>query len=159
MIIQADELPKLQGLSVVFCSGSFDLLHSGHAWFLASCKNLGGSLVVAVGSDAMIRHRKPDRPIIEQAARLKMVDSLRPVDYCYLDTVSTPEFPLAAVEHAFAFLKPDGYVIEDDAFGIEERRGLCERYGVQLNVLNKRGSDFPEMSTTAIIEKIQKVIR
>ena len=66
MIIQADELPKLQGLSVVFCSGSFDLLHSGHAWFLASCKNLGGSLVVAVGSDAMIRQSAILRPNFDE---------------------------------------------------------------------------------------------
>ena len=83
-----------------------------------------------------------------------MVDSIKFVDFCYLDIISRPEFPLAGVEHAFAFLRPDAYVIEDDAFGIEERRALCERYGVRLNVLNKRESDFPEMSTTVIIEKV-----
>ena len=89
--VRAEEYPQ----RIVFCSGSFDLTHSAHAFFLEDCKRYGDILVVAVGSDALIAHRKAGRPIIPEQARLKMVDSLKPVDYCFLDTVSTPENPLA----------------------------------------------------------------
>ena len=160
MIVLINDLSAIRiehvGQSIVFCSGSFDLLHPGHVWFLEQAKRIieASRLFVAVGSDALIAYRKLGRPILNEAARLKMIDSLSAVDFCYLDTISRPEFPLAGVEHAFAFLKPHVYVIEDDAFGVDERRVLCERYGAKLHVLNKRESDFPEMSTTAIIEKI-----
>ena len=162
MIIRASEVPDIgkscRSRPIVFCSGSFDLLHPGHLWFFKMARRIikadATVLVVAVGSDAIIAYRKFGRPIIDEEARLAMVNSLRDVDFCYLDTITTEESILGGIEHAFAFLKPDAYVIEHDAFNIGDRYALCERYGVKIHILNKAESEFPEMSTTAIIEKI-----
>ena len=141
---------------ITFCSGSFDLLHPGHVWFLERAKRIitPSFLFVAVGSNAVIAYRKPGRPIVDETARLKMINSLSVVDFCYLDTISTPRMPLAGVEYAFMNLKPDVYVVENDAFEIAARHALCEAYNVKFHVLNKSESEFPKMSTTAIIEKI-----
>ena len=41
---------------VVFTNGVFDILHRGHVTYLAQARSLGASLVVAVNSDASVRH-------------------------------------------------------------------------------------------------------
>ena len=160
MIIQASDLTGIRiekctlGEIIVFCSGSFDITHPGHVVFLEDCKKLGDVLVVAVGSDVVIEYRKPGRPIMNETARLKMIDSLKPVDYCYLDTITTPENLLGGVEYAFKNLRPRVYAINDDAFDIEIRRALCSQFKVLMRIIDKAQSEFPLMSTTAIIEKI-----
>lgn len=118
----------------------------------------GDILVVAVGSDALIAHRKPGRPIIDEACRLKMVDSLKPVDYCFLDTVSTPDKPLTIVEYVFENLRPETYVVKDEAFDLDLRGEMCKKYGIRMHVLKRewQGEPLRTISTTSIIEKIQK---
>ena len=39
----------------VFTNGVFDILHRGHATYLAQARSLGGSLIVALNSDASAR--------------------------------------------------------------------------------------------------------
>jgi D-glycero-beta-D-manno-heptose 1-phosphate adenylyltransferase len=43
---------------VVFTNGVFDVLHRGHASYLAQARSLGGSLVVACGVDGGFRVRE-----------------------------------------------------------------------------------------------------
>ena len=45
---QAALLPK----PIVFTNGVFDVLHRGHVTYLAEARALGGSLVVALNTDA-----------------------------------------------------------------------------------------------------------
>ncbi len=54
-------LPK----PVVFTNGVFDVLHRGHVNYLHEARALGGSLVVAVNSDASGARlgKGPDRPL------------------------------------------------------------------------------------------------
>jgi cytidyltransferase-like protein len=49
---------------VVFTNGVFDVLHRGHASYLAQARALGASLVVALNTDASARRlgKGPDRP-------------------------------------------------------------------------------------------------
>ena len=39
---------------IVFCSGCYDILQSGHAVFFSQCKEYGDLLVVGVGRDKII---------------------------------------------------------------------------------------------------------
>ena len=50
---------------VVFTNGVFDVLHRGHVTYLAQARALGGSLVVALNTDASARRlgKGPDRPL------------------------------------------------------------------------------------------------
>src|SRR3989338_4598654 len=91
---------KLRGKKIVFCSGIFDITHAGHVLFFEDCKTYGDILAVAVGSDAIIRINKgPARPVLNEHLRLKMVDSLKPVDYCFIDAVSDGDNQLMIIDY------------------------------------------------------------
>ncbi len=65
----------------VLVGGCFDLLHFGHIQFLASAKQLGDHLIVALESDENVRRMKgPTRPIHTQKQRQSMLEALRVVD-------------------------------------------------------------------------------
>ena len=56
---------------LVFTNGVFDILHRGHASYLDQARNLGGSLVVGVNTDASVKMlgKGDDRPINAEADR------------------------------------------------------------------------------------------
>ena len=66
----------------VVATGTFDILHPGHLYYLTESKKLGDELWVIVARDANVRH-KP-RPIIPEEHRLQMVAALKPVDHAIL---------------------------------------------------------------------------
>lgn len=66
----------------VVATGTFDLLHPGHVLYLERSKAQGDELVVIVARDVNVRH-KP-KPIVPEGQRLKMVQSLKPVDRAVL---------------------------------------------------------------------------
>jgi len=144
---------------IVFCSGSFDLTHAGHILFFEDCKKLGDILVVCVGSDRLIKSLKGDkRPILNENIRLKTIDSLKPVDYCFINPCSPEEHPLLILEIVFKKLKPDVYVINEDAFNISYRLNLCKKYKVKLHILKRWcPSEFDSISTSKIIERINNL--
>lgn len=146
------------GKKIVFCSGTFDLIHAGHAIFFEDCKKLGDILVAAVGVDSSIKEIKGrHRPILNQHLRLKMVDSLKPVDYAFLGRKHHPHV-LDFLHVVFSRLKPDIYAINDDAFGIDFRKKLAKKYGVKLRILKRMcPPKFNKISTTNIIEKIKRM--
>ena len=67
-------LPK----PVVFTNGVFDVLHRGHAIYLAQARALGGSLVVALNTDASARRlgKGLDRPLNNQQDRAVIMAAL-----------------------------------------------------------------------------------
>lgn len=72
---------KKEGLRIVLTQGVYDLLHEGHALYLEAAKSHGDILVVGVDSDELTKIRKgPNRPIVPQTERVKMLIHLRHVD-------------------------------------------------------------------------------
>lgn len=63
---------------LVFTNGVFDLLHRGHATYLAQARALGACLVVALNSDASVRRlgKGDDRPINSLDDRLAVMAAL-----------------------------------------------------------------------------------
>lgn len=66
---------------VVFTNGVFDVLHRGHAVYLAQARELGASLVVALNTDASARRlgKGPDRPLNNEQDRAVVVAALESV--------------------------------------------------------------------------------
>ena len=59
---------------LVFTNGCFDILHRGHATYLAQARALGASLVVALNTDASVRRLKGEtRPVQDEAATDRLV--------------------------------------------------------------------------------------
>ena len=66
---------------VVFTNGCFDIIHSGHLDLLKEARSYGDKLIVGLNSDKSVRNLKgPDRPIIEQSERKKILSALKFVD-------------------------------------------------------------------------------
>jgi D-glycero-beta-D-manno-heptose 1-phosphate adenylyltransferase len=61
----------------VFTNGVFDVLHRGHVMYLAQAGALGGSLIVALNTDASVRRlgKGDDRPLNTDADRAVVVAS------------------------------------------------------------------------------------
>jgi len=84
---EAEELKKMvdlfkkMGYKVVLTQGVYDLIHGGHAAYLDAAKSYGDVLIVGVDSDELTRKRKgPNRPIVPEGERIKMLAHLRSVD-------------------------------------------------------------------------------
>ncbi|MDO8460068.1 MAG: HAD-IIIA family hydrolase [Nanoarchaeota archaeon] len=163
MIISADDLQRIRekhiGQKIVYCSGSFDLVHAGHILFFEDCKKYGDILVVSVGKDSSIRKNKGEgRPILNERVRLKTIDSLKPVDYAFINPVSVEGKQLNTLELALDNLKPDFYIINEDAFDTKTRIELAKKFGVELVILNRNcPPEFENISATKIIEKIKNL--
>jgi len=66
----------------IVATGTFDILHPGHLFYLEESKKLGDELFVIVARDANVKH-KP-HPIIPEDQRLAIVAALKPVDHALL---------------------------------------------------------------------------
>jgi rfaE bifunctional protein nucleotidyltransferase chain/domain len=77
---------------LVFTNGVFDLLHPGHVDYLEAARNLGGHLIVGVNSDRSARAlgKGTGRPILDQAARARVLAGLASVDRVVLFDEPTP---------------------------------------------------------------------
>src|SRR3954451_17698703 len=72
---------RAAGRRVGFTCGSFDLLHAGHAQYLAKARAVCDSLLVAVNSDASVRrYKSPLRPVNAENERMYLVAALASVD-------------------------------------------------------------------------------
>src|SRR3989338_3486646 len=120
-------------------------------------KKYGNILIVSVGSDKLIKARKGfDRPILNEKIRIKTIDSLKPVDYCFIEPFFENNNTLYGLGCTFEKLRPDVYVINEDASDIEYRRKLCEEFKIKLIILKRRcPKEFDEISTTKIINLIK----
>ncbi len=77
---------------VVFTNGVFDVLHRGHVSFLAAARELGGSLVVGLNSDASARRlgKGTGRPVNREQDRAFVLAGLESVDAVVLFDEDTP---------------------------------------------------------------------
>lgn len=157
-----EDLPELRkkhaGQKIVFCSGCFDLTHAGHVLFFEDCKKQGDVLVVMVGADAVIRRDKgPERPILNEHLRMKLIDSLKTVDYVFMDRIISADAPpLLFIDWVFNALRPDVYVVNGDGFNMPYREEISKKYNIDLRVLDRAcPPEFEKISTSGIIKKIR----
>lgn len=141
--------------TIVFCSGVFDLTHVGHVVFLENCKNLGDILVVGVGSDESVRFYKGGaRPILSERIRIKMIDSLKCVDFSFFSSPPNLNDPFSDLPRIFEKLRPNIYAINDDVSNMEKREEMAEKFKMKLTVFKKNlENEFANISTTSIIQK------
>ncbi len=137
------ELPR----PVVFTNGVFDVLHKGHATYLAQARALGGSLVVAINTDSSARRlgKGPDRPLNNELDRATLMASLESVS---LVTWFDDDTPAGLISE----LKPDVLVKggDYDMSKLAEAR-IVESYGGRAVAI-----PFVEgYSTTALVKKIR----
>jgi FAD synthetase len=67
----------------VMATGTFDLLHLGHIYYLREAKKLGDKLAVVVAKDSTVRRLKHE-PVNHEEIRLNLIKELKIVDEAYL---------------------------------------------------------------------------
>jgi rfaE bifunctional protein nucleotidyltransferase chain/domain len=129
-----------------FTCGAFDVMHAGHAQYLAEARNSCDSLLVAVNSDESIRrYKNPLRPINPWSERALVVASMASVDRV---TVLDEDRPLSLILR----WKPDFYIKGGDYQGSILRSGSAvEEYGGKTILIPPQFA----ASTTAMYERIQ----
>lgn len=80
-----------RGELVVFTNGCFDLLHAGHVTYLERARRYGQRLVVGLNSDRSVRALKgPERPLISEQDRARVLSALAAVDAVVIFDEDTP---------------------------------------------------------------------
>jgi FAD synthetase len=96
----------------VVATGTFDILHPGHLFYLEESRRLGDELFVIVARDANVRH-KP-KPIVPEDQRLKMVAALEPVDHAVLGDLHDMFRPIEEIRPAVITIGFNQHFDEDD---------------------------------------------
>ncbi len=135
------------------CHGGFDLLHPGHIMHLESASKLCDKLIVSLTCDKFVKERKgKNRPIYPENIRAYMIAAIEYVDYVVISPFKT------AIE-IIEYIKPDFYIKGPDYKNkntkgiIQEREAIA---GVGGKILY---TDDEKFSTSALIDKIQKIER
>ena len=82
------------------------------------------------------------------------------MDYVFLAEPTGPDrHPQYFLDVVMGYLKPDAYVINEDASDIPYRRKFMEKYPYTKLIVLPRSAppEFDAVSTTKIIEKIKKL--
>ena len=134
---------------VVFTNGVFDVLHRGHATYLAQARALGASLVVALNNDASARRlgKGPDRPLNNEDDRAAVIASLESVS---LVTWFDEDTPLELI----TALQPD-ILVKGGDYDMDTlaETAVVKAYGGKAVAI----AFVDGFSTTALVKKIRQL--
>ncbi|MFO7922109.1 MAG: adenylyltransferase/cytidyltransferase family protein [Bacteroidales bacterium] len=90
---------RFKDQKMVFTNGCFDILHRGHADYLARAAEMGDILVVGLNTDRSVRAIKgPGHPVQNEKSRSQILASLFYVNAVILFDRETPEELIKKVE-------------------------------------------------------------
>ncbi len=146
--VAARERLRAAGRKVVLTNGVFDLLHTGHLFYLQQARALGDALFIALNSDASVKALKgPLRPVMNEEQRAYALAALTCID----GIVIFREPRLTAEIQA---LRPDVYCKAGD-YTLEklnpQERAALEAVGAQIHFM----PFLPGFSTTNLIARIR----
>lgn len=136
---------KASQQKIVFTNGCFDLLHAGHVTYLEAAKKRGNKLILGLNTDRSVTALKgPDRPVVNQHDRARVLAALESVDAVILFDEDTP---LALIQQ----IKPDVIAKGSDYTADQVVGGKeVESWGGEIALI-----DLVEgRSTTNIIQKM-----
>ncbi len=115
---------RAAGRTIAFANGCFDVLHVGHARYLAGAAALADRLVVAVNDDAAVAALKgAGRPVQPAADRAELVAGFAVVDYVVVFAEPTADRLLSLIEPDVHCKGPD-YTVDT-----VPERGTVRAYG------------------------------
>jgi rfaE bifunctional protein nucleotidyltransferase chain/domain len=146
--VRQRETLRTAGQRVVLTNGVFDLLHTGHLYYLQKARSLGDALFIALNADTSVRSLKgPLRPIQTELERAYALAALSCVTAIII--FRTPRLT-AEIEA----LRPDVYAKAGD-YTLEKldagEREALQRAGSAITFL----PFLPGFSTTQLIAKIK----
>jgi len=134
-------------LTRVLATGTFDLLHPGHVYFLTQARALGDELFVIIARDSNVTHKQ--KPIVSETQRLEMINALGIVNKAILGSERDIFEPLKQIRPDIITL---GYDQHFDTNALEKeitKRGISTKV-VRIPFSKK----CPLCSSGAIIKEI-----
>lgn len=127
---------------IVWCNGTFDILHPGHVELFKVGKSLGDKLIVATDTDEKIRQDKgASKPINNLCDRISMLQAIKYIDeVLYFDNRKE-------LEGLIELYSPDILLLGDDWKGGDV---VGIQYAKEVRFLPRLN-----YSTTDIIKKIR----
>ncbi len=134
-------------------TGTFDLIHPGHGFYLEEAKKLGGKgarLVVVIARESTVRARKRV-PIVPEKQRLEVVQMLKMVD----ETVLGSETDMFSTVRK---IKPDIIAIgPDQNFDLDQLREELDKRDLKAEVVQVKSYHRSTLdSSCKIIKKIKE---
>lgn len=131
----------------VFTNGVFDVIHRGHVMYLAQARALGGSLIVALNTDASVRRlgKGDDRPLNNENDRAIVMASQQSVS---LVTWFDEDTPVAII----AEIRPD-ILVKGGDYDMAKlpETALVQSWGGRALAL----PFVPGYSTTQLLQRIR----
>ncbi|MFQ6095419.1 MAG: adenylyltransferase/cytidyltransferase family protein [Candidatus Bathyarchaeia archaeon] len=136
---------------VVLATGTFDLLHYGHVYYLTEAKKTGGEnakLVVVIARDRTVEKRKGSKPIIPEGQRRDVVKALKVVDEAML---GREEMDMLGIIES---IKPDIIAVGHDQGDIEEdlRKCIAEK-GIEIRIVRIGRFGWKELDSSSKIKR------
>ncbi|PKL79598.1 MAG: D-glycero-beta-D-manno-heptose 1-phosphate adenylyltransferase [Ignavibacteriae bacterium HGW-Ignavibacteriae-4] len=146
-IKELSEKLKSDGKTIVFTNGCFDILHSGHVFYLQKAKEQGDILILGLNSDASVRRLKGEkRPINFELDRAIVISELKSIDYVVIFEEDTPQEIISLIVPDI--LVKGGDYKKEDVVG----KDIVENNGGEVVII-----PFVDgKSTTNIINKINE---
>ena len=154
MIITHEDLPNIRlkhkDQKIAYSGGVFDLFHVGHVDLLEHLSKHGDIVVVGITPDERVREKKGNlRPIIPESQRLKIVNSIKGVDYVFIAPNRNLGLKIRG-HRVLKNLRPDYFIFGEEHPGWFEDEEWLNQQGTQLIAIPRLSS---EVSTSQIIEK------
>lgn len=140
---------QVAGKKVVLTNGCFDLLHTGHVYFLKKAAALGHALFIGLNGDASVQALKgPSRPVQTETERAYLLAQITFVDTLFI-------FHTPRLTQEITALRPDIYAKAGD-YSLEtlnpEERAALKTAGTRIDFL----PFLDGYSTTRLIQKIKQ---
>ena len=135
-----------QNKKLVLTNGCFDLLHSGHVFFLKEAAKCADVLWVGINSDASVKQLKgANRPIYSEKERTYILNALSFIDGIFV-------FNGTNLAKEIKLIKPDVYVKAGD-YSINTLNNLEKQELINCNTIIKFLSFLNGYSTTSTLNK------
>jgi len=147
-LIQRVNTWRTERQTIVFSNGCFDIIHPGHAQYLAAAAALGSRLVIGVNTDDSVKRLKgASRPVISENERCLLLASFQFVDaVCLFDE----DTPLELIKSIIpdVLVKGKDYTI-DQIVGAD----VVLQHGGKVETIEL----VEGFSTSSLIEKIKRI--
>ncbi len=139
---------------VVLAFGTFDILHVGHIKYLESAKKHGSRLGVVIARDSSIIRFKNREPVINEKDRLKIIKSLKVVDFAVLgNEIKNARDKYKIIKKFMPDVVVFGY---DQKVNLEDLRSWLKQNKINIKIIRIRYGHIPEKYKSSIIRKTIK---
>lgn len=137
---------QLLGKKIGLCHGVYDVLHSGHILHFEEAKKNCDILIVSITSDKFV-NKGPNRPFLKQDLRIKILSSLKYIDYLYCNNDADPI-------NIIIKTRPDLYIKGQDYINAKE--DLTGNIKKEVEAIKKVGGQY--FTTKTIMFSSSKII-